>query len=187
MRADAVQRRQAIIDAACEVFRTVPSKDITLTLIAKKAGVGIATLYRNFPTRTHLNIACGLDLLDQLDRAIDTLDKEFDADPEETLDTFVWALVHNGIGTLVAVLVPDDPDAIPQEVINKRAELLEKMDTFLTRAATQGLVPPNLKAEQLAAELFVVTRPQSHTLSLIDPTVRDRLVSRLLFCWKNQH
>ena len=61
------------------------------------------------------------------------------------------------------------------------------MDTFLTRAATQGLVPPNLKAEQLAAELFVVTRPQSHTLSLIDPTVRDRLVSRLLFCWKNQH
>ena len=61
------------------------------------------------------------------------------------------------------------------------------MDTFLTRAATKGLVPPHLRAEQLAAELFVVTRPQSHTLSLIDPTVRDRLVSRLLFCWKNQH
>jgi len=146
MRADAAQRRQAIIDAACEVFRTVPAQHITLSLIAKKAGVGIATLYRNFPTRTHLYIACGLDLLDQLDRAIDILDKEFDTDPEKTIDTFVWALVHNGIGTLVAVLVPDDPDAIPQEVLTKRAELLEKMDTFLTRAATQGLVPPNLKA-----------------------------------------
>lgn len=187
MRVDAAQRRQAIIDAACEVFRTVPAQHITLSLIAKRAGVGIATLYRNFPTRTHLNIACGLDLLDQLDRAIDTLAKEFDTNPEETLDTFVWALVHNGIGTLVAVLVPDDPDAIPEQVATRRDQLLKKMDTFLIRAASKGLVPPHLRAEQLAAELFVVTRPQSHTLSLIDPTVRDRLVSRLLFCWKNQH
>lgn len=187
MRVDAAQRRQAIIDAACEVFRTVPAQHITLSLIAKRAGVGIATLYRNFPTRTHLNIACGLDLLDQLDHAIDTLAKEFDTNPEETLDTFVWALVHNGIGTLVAVLVPDDPDAIPEQVATRRDQLLEKMDTFLIRAASKGLVPPHLRAEQLAAELFVVTRPQSHTLSLIDPTVRDRLVSRLLFCWKNQH
>lgn len=186
MRADAVQRRQAIIDAACEVFRTVPSKDITLTLIAKRAGVGIATLYRNFPTRTHLNIACGLDLLSQLDHAIDRLNVQFDTDPETTFDHFVWALVHNGIGTLVAVLVPEDPEAVPDEVIQRRAELLTKVDAFLTRAARVGLVPPHLTADQLAAELFVVTRPQNPTLSLMDPDVRDRLVGRLLFCWRSQ-
>lgn len=138
------------------------------------------------PPAPHINIACGLDLLSQLDHAIDRLNTQFATDPETTFDHFVWALVHNGIGTLVAVLVPEDPEAVPDEVIQRRAELLTKVDAFLTRAARVGLVPPHLTADQLAAELFVVTRPQNPNLFLMDPDVRDRLVGRLLFCWRNQ-
>ena len=55
MRADAARRRQAIIDAACDVFRHVPAGEITLDDIARRAGVGIATIYRNFPTRRDLD------------------------------------------------------------------------------------------------------------------------------------
>jgi len=53
VRSDALARRIRIIEAACEIFRT--STDIVpLETIADKAGVGIATLYRNFPDRTAL-------------------------------------------------------------------------------------------------------------------------------------
>jgi AcrR family transcriptional regulator len=52
LRADAERNRQRLIDAAREVFAErglhVPMEDI-----ARHAGVGVATLYRRFPTRAH--------------------------------------------------------------------------------------------------------------------------------------
>ena len=53
-------------EAACEIFRT--STDIVpLETIADKAGVGIATLYRNFPDRTALIHACAAYMFDKSD------------------------------------------------------------------------------------------------------------------------
>jgi AcrR family transcriptional regulator len=53
LRADAERNRQRLIAAAREVFAErglhVPMEDI-----ARHAGVGVATLYRRFPTRAHL-------------------------------------------------------------------------------------------------------------------------------------
>ena len=53
LRADAERNRQRLITAAREVFAErglhVPMEDI-----ARHAGVGVATLYRRFPTRAHL-------------------------------------------------------------------------------------------------------------------------------------
>jgi len=53
LRADAERNRQRLITAAREVFAErglhVPVEDI-----ARHAGVGVATLYRRFPTRAHL-------------------------------------------------------------------------------------------------------------------------------------
>ena len=65
MRSDALARRIRIIEAACEIFRT--STDIVpLETIADKAGVGIATLYRNFPDRTALIHACAAYMFDKV-------------------------------------------------------------------------------------------------------------------------
>ena len=186
MRADAARRRQAIIDAACDVFRHVPAGEITLDDIARRAGVGIATLYRNFPTRRDLDIACGYYLLDGLRKRILRLSREFHQDPRAKWSDFVWGLVHDGIGPLITVLVPEDPDAIPAGVMEKRKELIELMNGFLTQAADAGLVPPGLGSDKLAAELVVVCRPTNLALKQLDPGVRDRLVERLLFCWEHQ-
>jgi len=186
MRADAARRRQAIIDAACDVFRRVPAGEITLDDIACRAGVGIATLYRNFPTRHDLDVACGYYLLDGLRERILRLSREFDADPRGKWLDFVWGLVNDGIGTLVTVLAPEDPALIPAGVSAKREELIELMNGFLTQAERAGLVPPGLGSDKLAAELVVVCRPMSRSLSSLDPNVRDRLVQRLLYCWEHE-
>jgi AcrR family transcriptional regulator len=53
LRVDAARNRAAIVDAAREVFAE-RGADVPLEEIARRADVGIATLYRRFPTRDDL-------------------------------------------------------------------------------------------------------------------------------------
>src|SRR6201999_3204489 len=56
MRADARRNYEALLDAADEIFsRRGP--DAPLDEIARRAGVGNATLYRHFPSRRDLLVA----------------------------------------------------------------------------------------------------------------------------------
>jgi len=55
-RADARRNKQALLDAAAQVFVT-SGVDAPVRDIASRAGVGTATIYRHFPTRADLVIA----------------------------------------------------------------------------------------------------------------------------------
>src|ERR1700722_2050620 len=52
-RADAVRNRERVLEAAKIVFNA-GGPDASLEAVAKRAGVGIGTLYRHFPTREAL-------------------------------------------------------------------------------------------------------------------------------------
>jgi AcrR family transcriptional regulator len=52
-RADAVRNQQALLTAAAEVF-TASGVNAPIRQIAARAGVGLATIYRHFPTRADL-------------------------------------------------------------------------------------------------------------------------------------
>lgn len=52
LRKDAVRNRRAILEAARDLFAR--SSDVSMCEVARHAGVGQATLYRNFPDRTAL-------------------------------------------------------------------------------------------------------------------------------------
>ena len=49
-RADAVRNRERLMDVAKQAFAEI-GPDVSLEEIARRAGVGIGTLYRHFPTR----------------------------------------------------------------------------------------------------------------------------------------
>jgi len=53
MRADARRNREKLLVAAVELFADA-GEDVALEAIAERAGVGIGTLYRHFPTREAL-------------------------------------------------------------------------------------------------------------------------------------
>ncbi len=53
MRADARRNREALLQAAAELFAE-EGTDVSLEAVAARAGVGIGTLYRNFPNRDSL-------------------------------------------------------------------------------------------------------------------------------------
>ncbi|MGY3424146.1 AcrR family transcriptional regulator [Bradyrhizobium sp. F1.13.4] len=52
-RADAVRNRERVLEAAKAVFNA-GGPEASLEAVAKRAGVGIGTLYRHFPTREDL-------------------------------------------------------------------------------------------------------------------------------------
>src|ERR1700761_289488 len=52
-RADAQRNRERLLDAALKLFNASKG-EVTLSAVAEKAGVGIGTLYRHFPTRDAL-------------------------------------------------------------------------------------------------------------------------------------
>jgi AcrR family transcriptional regulator len=54
MRADARRNRDLLLSAALAAFTEHGADDVSLEEIARRAGVGIGTLYRHFPTRQDL-------------------------------------------------------------------------------------------------------------------------------------
>jgi AcrR family transcriptional regulator len=72
-RADAERNRDKILAAARTAFAD-PDAEISMAEISRRAGVGMATLYRNFPGRRELLEALYTDEVDAICRAAETLD-----------------------------------------------------------------------------------------------------------------
>ncbi|MGI5242364.1 TetR/AcrR family transcriptional regulator [Dactylosporangium sp. CA-139066] len=60
-RADAARNAARLLAAAREVLAEAGGTDVALDVIARRAGVGNATLYRHFPTRADLLVAVYAD------------------------------------------------------------------------------------------------------------------------------
>ncbi len=72
-RADAARNYDKLLAAALEAF-TTDGEDASLEGIARRAGVGIGTLYRNFPTRQALLEAVYVDEVEGICRAVEEFD-----------------------------------------------------------------------------------------------------------------
>ena len=65
-RADAERNRQNILAAARTAFAGPAGADVSMAEVSRRAGVGMATLYRNFPNRRELLEALYVDEVDAL-------------------------------------------------------------------------------------------------------------------------
>src|SRR3979411_448085 len=82
-RADAVRNRERVLEAAKSVF-SAGGPDASLEGVARRAGVGIGTLYRHFPTREALFEAVYRREVEQLGELAEQL-KSSDAAPVDAL------------------------------------------------------------------------------------------------------
>ena len=90
MRAHAHRKKQRFVHAAREVLRESGTQS-TLEDIARRAGVGIGTLYRRFPTRLSLLEAVYREDVDALGERTARLVEE--KQPWEALEAWVWVLL----------------------------------------------------------------------------------------------
>jgi len=104
MRADALRNRARILEAA-EVVFAAEGIEVPVDLIADKAGVGVGTLYRHFPTKEKL---CEAILLERLGQLTDDARAMADADdPAAAFFGFLRHVVEEGTAKrdlLIAVM-----------------------------------------------------------------------------------
>src|SRR3954462_2449076 len=88
-RADALRNYEKLLAAAREAF-TEADRSASLEDIARRAGVGIGTLYRNFPTRADLVEAVYVDEVEGLSRSAGELAS---LEPWEALTSWLQGFV----------------------------------------------------------------------------------------------
>ena len=92
LRADAARNRTRLIEAARALFLSGPvDAEVSLEQVAKKAEVGIGTLYRHFPTRLDLLEAVYREEVDGLRQAAERL--AADHPPLEALELWLEVFV----------------------------------------------------------------------------------------------
>ena len=88
MRADARRNRDALLAAAGDLF-TARGVDVPLEEIARQAGVGIGTLYRNYPTRDALVEAVYRHEVETLCTGVEELRAAHDGRPADALEAWM--------------------------------------------------------------------------------------------------
>ncbi|GAB3477661.1 TetR family transcriptional regulator [Nocardiopsis coralliicola] len=63
-------RRRRVLQAAADIASEVGIDRVQMHEVAKEAGVAIGTLYRYFPSKTHLFVAVMADLVDDIDARV---------------------------------------------------------------------------------------------------------------------
>lgn len=147
LRADARRNREAILRAARAAFDT-EGIFAPIDGIATAAGVGNATLYRNFPTRDDLLAAVIEDSVADLLAEADGFERGTSADNalREWLFRLAWRLrIWHDLPTCIAGAV-DDADS-PVKDVNTR--LTDRTRDFLRRARDHGSASGSVTAEEL--------------------------------------
>jgi AcrR family transcriptional regulator len=144
MRADARRNRERILAAAREVFST-DGADAQMDEIARRAGVGVGTLYRHFPTKPQLvGELIGIKLADFAERARRKFDE--DARPWESFAELLWeqAEIACQDASQQRMIFAMTPEAMEQATATV-SELSDAIQAFIDRAKQAGAVREDLE------------------------------------------
>jgi AcrR family transcriptional regulator len=171
-RADSVRNRERVLKAAATVFRA-GGPDASLEAVAKRAGVGIGTLYRHFPTREALFEAVYRAEVEQLGELAEQLMRE--AAPVDALRRWLRAnvkLVATKRGMLAALAIAAHGSS---ELYAYSFDRLTKaVGSLLDRAVAAGEIRADITPEDLLRALvgmcYSNDQPgwQSTVLRLVD-------------------
>lgn len=149
--AEARRNRQNLLAVATRAFAS-GAKRVPLEEIANEAGVGIATLYRHFPTREALVEAVYLDQVERLRTSAQELLRAHPPGHALRLwmDLFVdWAATKHGMIDTLRTIISSGR----LESDQMRSELVEIVGMFLDAGAAAGDIRPDVDAETVAATL----------------------------------
>lgn len=160
LRADAQRNRDAILRAARAAFA---DKGIFAPIdrIATAAGIGNATLYRNFPTREDLLAAVIDDSVDELLADSVVFEREFDAEAalREWLYQLAWRLrIWQDLPTCVATAYADTTSPV-QTMCGRLTERTgEFLDRFRRETGGAGAVTAGEVFELVTAVAWAIDR-----------------------------
>lgn len=172
MRVDAQRNRQLLLAAACEAF-VDQGPHAPLESIARRAGLGIGTLYRHFPGRSALLRAVAEDVLTRTRAAARAALAEeptgFDA-----LRRYLHDALDVGIAVMNRIHDEIDKDA---EYRGWRDATVGAVREIVDRARAEGTLRPDAEFGDIGLVLVRFTRPIG---AVFDPEVERPLAHRQL-------
>lgn len=157
LRADAIRNRERILAAAREAFVS-DGTEAPLDEIARRAGVGNATLYRHFPDRKSLLFHVLLYVNQRnIERAESLL--EGDRDPFEALSEALLGSVDECIGALCTELLKAGIDPEHPELAASRHRVISIMEKLIDRAHQAGQMRADIGSGDLLVAIARLTRP----------------------------
>lgn len=149
-RVDGARNADALLAAARELFAE-RGPDVPLDDVARRAGVGNATLYRHFPTRSDLLVAVYADEVEMLCERGKALPKELPAGDAllAWLDEFV---THVATKRDLTLAIHETPDGRRTALFDRwHATVTTTAARLLAAAQDEGAVRPGLSAGDLMA------------------------------------
>jgi AcrR family transcriptional regulator len=167
-RADARRNYEKVLTAAREAFAE-GGESTALEEIARRAGVGIGTLYRHFPSRQALLEALYVNEVEEVCRSATQLDG---ADP--------WEALNGWFERLIAYFATKR--ALAHELLNYldldaplfqdcRASLFAAGEPLLKRAQDAGVVRPDVEFSEVMQMVFGIAK-----IPASDPGQNDHIL-----------
>ena len=147
LRKDAQRNREKLLAAAVELFAE-RGTDGSLEEVAKRAGVGIGTLYRHFPTRDALVEAAYRNEVAQLRAAADELLAELP--PDRALEAWVRRFVEYGTAKRgMRDALQSIAGAGSDLFADTRGQVTEAVAVLLRAGAEAGTLRSDVEAEDV--------------------------------------
>ena len=182
LRADAARNRAAILAVARDVFAE-QGLEAPLEVIAARAGVGIATLYRRFPTREKLVAAAMVERIAQYAQAAEQALEN--PDPWAGFAGFVQRICElqacdRGMGDLLSMTL-----SAGEQIEQLRRTANENVITLIDRAKASGTLRPDFVGEDLLL-LLIATAAVMQVTRADAPDAWRRFVALALDAFRGQ-
>jgi TetR/AcrR family transcriptional regulator, mexCD-oprJ operon repressor len=159
-RADAERSVQAILDAALAALTSDP--DVSMSEIARRAGVVRATVYVHFPTREALIAAITDRAFAETSEALRTVDVR-DGDPAEALSRVLsasWRIIGR-YHALVAI----NSRLGPEHLRSMHEPIMRQLRPLLQRGRRTGALNPELSVDWMQSVLLELIHAASREVS----------------------
>ena len=156
LRADARRNREQVLAAARDVF-VERGPGAPLDEIARRAGVGIATLYRRFPDRESLMRAVVLDALDRVGHQA----RLARAEEPDALAALV-RYMHRALDLRVAAVIPTLLGQLSledAEMQRARQAAADPIDEIVDAAHAEGSLRPDVTFGDIGLMIVRISRP----------------------------
>lgn len=176
MRQDARENRERILAAAEEVFGAQGAAGSTEE-VARRAGVGIATVFRHFPTKEELIEAALLRHYDQLTERAHALGAGTDL--TVAWRTLVRTLIETGATKLTMASMLAGREGYPSSAaVTASNRLKAAVSEILRQAQDTGVVRPSVTVEEVY--LLIRALAQASATMKARPDTLDRAIDVVL-------
>lgn len=173
LRADAARNRELIVAAARDVFAE-SGLEASTAEIARRAGVGEATLYRRFPSKDDLVLAIvQTQMAEVIEVAEECLERH---GPWEGVERFLHAMVERSVSDQGVHESAKDRCITHPALAEPRARVLELITKLVRRAQDAGVVRDDLAGQ----DVFLLVTAAGGVANLPFGGLRDDLWRRYL-------